>query len=418
MNRAQFGIALGVAAFTTACGLLSDDDNQYQPGPSGGVTPPTGSNPPPDAGADHGIDQPDAGVSEETTPTSLGVIGSDFVNGDAWSLNLASFAATRINLSVHNDAAIRIFDRKLWFWNRVPRDSFQCYDPEKEVICSPEISVEAGANLQDGVVKDGFAYVSQYETGEVVKYDIMTGLPVDWHDLVRFTINDGDRRPRPSPLLEIGLYVIIGVQDLPTDLLNSANYTAPAKLVVLNTETGELQDEAIELPCSNVVALAYRQDDDTLYASCAGTYDTTDTRGGIVSFNYGEMMASIMASSSPEERRRLIRMINDETLGGTPGPLAVGGGYVFTTAGFTPPSVVRVGADLLGEAVAIFGSNGYWIPMVRWIEATDPTNSRLAIADQDPETPGIWLSSADGEDQDGPYLLEGGLAPIDAVPYR
>ncbi|MBI4374399.1 MAG: hypothetical protein HY542_05945, partial [Deltaproteobacteria bacterium] len=308
------------AALSAGCGWFSDDSD-YEVRSGGGTTPPTGSNPPHENGMDDEVPPPDAGVPDAPMPsiaTHLLVIGSDYTNGEIRSFDLANYSFGS-SLAAHSDAGAWVFEGQKWVVNRRGRDSFQGFGLTNNSPTTPEIFLSAGSNPQSVLVRGGYAYLPLYETSEVVKYDIAAEMPVDWYNLTPYTVDDGDRNARPSAShFADDSHALFGNQDLPTDLWNSptSSYTAPAKLVVLNTDTGRLEEEAIELPFSNVVSITSDPGDaDILYASCSGTYDTSDSRGGIAKVRFSE--------------RRVIGTITDNALAGTPGPIAAGAGRVF-----------------------------------------------------------------------------------------
>lgn len=184
---------------------------------------------------------------------------------------------------VHHDAVLRWHDGLAWVVNRGGADNLQALDPAAGFDTVRQFSLGLGRNLQDIAFRsDGTAYVSCYDTTELLRVDPATGQILQVISTAAFA--DADGLPETSWLHLRGDRLFVTCQRLDRD-----NWYAPvgdSYLLVLDTATSAWLDcdpgrpgvQGIRLAASNPYA-PVQAADDRLLVACTGTFGLQD--GGV-----------------------------------------------------------------------------------------------------------------------------------------
>jgi len=227
-----------------------------------------------------------APVVGAAAPDRVAVIAGDF-NSVAYVTGLGTeapwSAAPVPGEPVHHDAVLRWHDGLAWVVNRGGADNLQALDPAAGFDTVRQFSLGLGRNLQDIAFRsDGTAYVSCYDTAELLRVDPATGQILKVVSTAAFADTDG--LPETSWLHVRGDRLFVTCQRL-----NRDDWYAPvgdSYLLVLDTMTETWLDcdparpgtQGIRLAASNPYAPVQRAGDRLLVA-CTGFFGLQD--GGV-----------------------------------------------------------------------------------------------------------------------------------------
>jgi len=214
-----------------------------------------------------------------------GVIATDFVSSGAVSrLDLSNPWDVATDLeTVHHDAVGIWHDGLIYVVNRAGADNIQVLDPENEYTTIRQFSLGLGRNLQHMAFHDdGTAYVSCYDTAELLHIDPADGTILQVISTALFA--DADGLPETGWVHLSGDRLFVTCQRLDRD-----NYYSPvgdSYLLVLDTTTNTWVDadqaqagvQGILLAAANPYTRIVPADDHLLIG-CNGYYVVND--GGV-----------------------------------------------------------------------------------------------------------------------------------------
>ncbi|MBD3222040.1 hypothetical protein GF314_12445 [bacterium] len=183
----------------------------------------------------------------------------------------------------YHDAVLRWHDGRVWVVNRAGADNVQVLDPAQGFDTVAQYSLGLGRNIQDiGFAPDGTAYVSCYDTAELLHIDPEDGTILDVISTAAFADQDG--LPETGWLRVHDGRVFVSCQRLDRD-----QWYAPvgdSYLLVLDVDTGSWIDADPGQPGTQGILLAASDPytpiaaaGDRLYVGCTGYYGVQD--GGI-----------------------------------------------------------------------------------------------------------------------------------------
>lgn len=184
---------------------------------------------------------------------------------------------------VYHDAVANWYDGLLYVVNRAGADNIQVLDPSQDFQTIRQFSLGLGRNLQDiAFLPDGTAYVSCYDTAELLHVDPQTGAIL--HIVSTAAFADADGLPETSWLCIVDGRVFVTCQRL-----DRANWYSPvgdSYVLVLDAATRTWVDADPTVPGTQGVATAatnpytrLRLENDRLLVGCNGFYGMQD--GGV-----------------------------------------------------------------------------------------------------------------------------------------
>lgn len=223
-------------------------------------------------------------VFARAADTHAHVACTDFVSGSYRQVSLDTRAPLACDLTVGGDPVIRWHGGLAWVVNRFGGDNLQGIDPGACVTVEQH-STGNGSNPQDvAFVSATRAWVSRYESADLVAIDPGTGATLATLPLASFADDDGI--PEMAQMALVGPLLFVALQRLDRD----AGFT-PADsslVVVVDTRTDALVDanpaqpgvQGIRLPAANpVTSFAFDPASSRLLIGCAGVFGVND--GGI-----------------------------------------------------------------------------------------------------------------------------------------
>jgi hypothetical protein len=220
-----------------------------------------------------------------TAQTHGVVLATDYVSaGTAGLLELTAPWSVAADLQdVHHDVTGRWHDGLVHLVNRAGADNVLVLDPTDQLAVVRQFSLGLGRNLQDiAFLADGTAYVSCYDTAELLHVDPLTGEIL--HVISTAAFADADGLPETGRLHLVGERLFLTCERLDRD-----NWYAPvgdSYLLVLDTGSRSWVDcdpalpgvQGIRLaaanPSTDIVAVQGR-----LLVGCTGYYALLD--GGV-----------------------------------------------------------------------------------------------------------------------------------------
>jgi len=300
--------------------------------------------------------------------------------GSLASVSTADFAAsTALVTTDGSDVVLKSFFDKIYVINRFGVDTIQVINPEGYGIIA-NYSVGAGSNPQDiWVASEEKAYVSRLDaqndatdTSDVLIINPLTGEKLGVLDFKSYMNDDGDNLSRAAQMVGVDKYLLITLQDLPTNLLDKAN--ANGKLAIVDMETDEIVD-VIVLAGRNPADITYSPMTKMVYISESGVFDNfmtdvNDPYGGIevidpIAF---ESKGIVVDDKDLGAYTQAVRLASDTVgyviTGGlaiasfNPTTYAVINGAFYTTAGFYLPDFSIDKSGNLYIAETAFGNAG------------------------------------------------------------
>ncbi len=222
----------------------------------------------------------------------------DFATSSPWAVS--GDLAT-----IPGDAVGRFHDGKVYIVGRGTSNTIQVYDPANGFALVREFSVGAGRNPQDiAFAPDGTAFVSCYDSAELLAVDVTTGVVTDSYSTVDFA--DADGLPETAWLVAVGEKLYVATQLL--DRNNWYTPTGPGVLLVFDmvSRTWVDQDPLVAgvQPIALVAADPYTDfvvfgvgSELHLRVGCVGSFGLTD--GGIeeVNLSTGKSQGLIVTES-------------------------------------------------------------------------------------------------------------------------
>ena len=213
------------------------------------------------------------------------VITTDFTSAGSVGLMAMSepWTVTADLAAVHPDATGRWHEGLVYIVNRAGADNVEVLDPADQLAVVRQFSLGLGRNLQDIAFRaDGTAYVSCYDTAELLHVDPQTGAILDVISTAAFA--DADGLPETGRLHLRGERLFVTCERLDRD-----SWYAPvgdSYLLVLDTVGGDWVDCDATLPGVQGILLAapnpYTEivaDGGLLLVGCNGYYGVLD--GGV-----------------------------------------------------------------------------------------------------------------------------------------
>jgi hypothetical protein len=224
-------------------------------------------------------------VGSATAQTQGVVLSTDYVSaGTAGLVDLADPWTVSPDLaSTHADAVGRWHDGLVYVVNRAGADNIQVLDPGAGLAVVRQYSLGLGRNLQDiAFLDDGTAYVSCYDTTELLHVDPVTGAIL--HVVSTASFADADGLPETNRL-----HARDGLLYLTCERLDRDGWYAPvgdSYLLVLETASRTWVDcdpvqpdvQGIRLAAANPTTDLVL-DGDRLLVGCTGYYALLD--GGV-----------------------------------------------------------------------------------------------------------------------------------------
>lgn len=180
-----------------------------------------------------------AATSAVSAQSGLFVTTTDYQSGSAAFLAPGATEAEVNLLNVHSDAVARYRNGRIYIINRLGQDNVLVLDPNNLRTPLLQFSTGNGTNPQDiAIVAPNKAYISRYESAELLIVDPQTGAERGTVDLSVFA--DADGLPEMSSMVQIGTRVYVACQRL--DRNNGFAPVGDSYLAVIDTGTDALVD--------------------------------------------------------------------------------------------------------------------------------------------------------------------------------
>jgi DNA-binding beta-propeller fold protein YncE len=382
-------VILGLALIA-ACGTKTDETSNGNPNPggtsSGGLTPNTGGSetptPPPEV-----VTKKFAVVGATNYTDPIASVASISLDG--------AFTVTpAVAVTDGNDVALKSYDGLVYVINRFITSTVQVLDAKNNFAIIADYSVGAGSNPQDLIVTGGKAYISRLDAqndaedaSDVLVINPSTGAKLGGFDLKGYMTDDGEKLPRAAKMLLVGKYLYVLCQDLTSGWMMA---TTSGKVIVIDTETDAVV-KAIELNGRNPADLVYSEDTGKIYISDTGTYDTSDSFGGI---------EVIDVTTNTTEGIK----IDDAAFGGAISELELFG----KNLAYTISSSLTL-ASFDPENLAIVKANIYTSPAFWGVSDIELDGETVLLTEPNATSPGIVAINPDGAVLTGPLSV--GAAP-------
>lgn len=226
----------------------------------------------------------------QTRPTtrSLVVAASDYRVGKLAMVPLHSLTdgpVVATDVPIHHDAIARapLNDGCVYVVNRYGQDNIQIVERTKNPRIG-QFSAGRDLNIQDIAVVGEKAYISNYNTRELLVADLNTGKIVKHIDIG--AKSDKDNKPEMHRMLLVGSRLLVQLQNLDRD--HGFAPTEKSYLAVIDTDRDALDGERpfVELKVTNPVSDIKRGPDANVYVAGAGfVWRSSKLDGGIVSLN-------------------------------------------------------------------------------------------------------------------------------------
>jgi hypothetical protein len=216
------------------------------------------------------------------------VITSDFMSSGAVTTfaHRAPWTVVADREVVHHDAVARWHDGLVYVVNRAGADNIQVLDPAAGYDTVRQYSLGLGRNLQDIAFDDqGEAYVSCYDTAELLRIDPVTGMILTVYSTAGFA--DADGLPETGRMVVAGERLFITCERL--DRNNLYQPVGDGYLLVFDMVSEQWVDAAPDLPDVNGIRLAAAdpygepiRDGDVILVPCIGLYTLLDAGVDVV----------------------------------------------------------------------------------------------------------------------------------------
>lgn len=360
-------------------------------------------------GCGEGVQDTDSFVFKDvcrfhTRPTtrSLVVASSDYRVGKLTIVPAASLT-DGIDVPIHHDAIVRapLNDGCVYVVNRYGQDNIQIVEKSQNPRIG-QFSAGRDLNIQDIAVVGDKAYISNFNTRELLVADLNTGKIVKKIDIG--AKSDKDNKPEMHRMLLVGNdRLLVQLQNLDRD--NGFAPTEKSHLAVIDTARDELDGERpfVELKVTNPVSDIKWGPENVYVAGEGFVWKKSKLDGGIVSLN-----AQTLGSQE--------LIIDEKTLGGdivdfeiprSDLAVAIVSRPFFTVDSrlveFNPRDPTRVKVVLTGTGDSLHGL------------VLDREKNQLFVLDRSPSKPGIRVLDAQTLRVKENLRLDVGLPPFHAV---
>ncbi len=223
------------------------------------------------------------------------VIASDYITSAAVGrIDLdAPWTVTPDLEPVYNDARGRWHDGLVYILNRAGADNLQILDPEQDYATIEQFSLGLGRNVGDiAFLDDGTAYVSCYDTTELLHVDLAGGAIL--HVISTAAFADADGLPETGWLHRDGDRLFVTCERLDRD--NWYSPVGDSYVLVMDVATREWIDcdpvtsgvQGIRLAASNPYCRPV-VDGDRLLLGCVGFYGMQD--GGVAVIDMTDLVS-------------------------------------------------------------------------------------------------------------------------------
>jgi hypothetical protein len=216
------------------------------------------------------------------------VITSDFTSSGAVATfaRYAPWTVVADREVVHHDAVARWHDGLVYVVNRSGADNIQVLDPAQGYDTVRQFSLGLGRNLQDIAFDgEGEAYVSCYNTAELLRIDPVSGAILTVFSTASFA--DADGYPETSRMVTVGERLFVTCERL--DRNNWYQPVGDSYLLVFDMASEQWVDAAPGLPGVNGIRLAAAdpygepiRDGDVILVPCIGNYTVLDAGVDVV----------------------------------------------------------------------------------------------------------------------------------------
>jgi hypothetical protein len=338
-------------------------------------------------------------------PYQVTAITTDWGTGGVSLLDPEAFTVRADVAPACPDAVGRVYDGLLYVVNRAGCDNIEVIDPATGAVLR-QFSVGIGTNPQDiAVISPERAYVSRYETNDLLEVDLITGARVDSISLASFADSDGlcemHRLHLRGRLLFVELQRMVrhNWPELWTP-------EPPSMLAVVDIDTGQLVDadpavvgvQAIALLGTNPIApIVEDAANGDLLVPEAGQYGVIDDAG--------------IERVSPISLRSRGFLVRESDLGGDLVDFAVGTDrtiFAIVVLAGSNTALLRVDADSGGTIDTLRNPGSYTLADVLLHDG------KLFLSDRDYGRPGIRIYDAiTGDSLAGPVAT--GLPPAELL---
>mgnify|MGYP002640517509 CR=1 FL=1 len=148
--------------------------------------------------------------------SDLLILTSDFATGSMAYLPSGATTAQVNLLGIHSDAVGYFQDGRIYIVNRLGQDNIILLDPADVATPIAQFSVGNGSNPRDiEVLSPGKAYVSRYESSDLLVVDPRDGTEIGVIDLSAYA--DADGLPEMDQIVRVGDLVYVSCQRLDRD---------------------------------------------------------------------------------------------------------------------------------------------------------------------------------------------------------
>lgn len=185
--------------------------------------------------------------------SDLLILTSDFATGST-ALLPAGAATAQVNLlGIHSDAVGVFHEGRIYVINRLGADNILVLDPANIAAPVIQFSVGNGSNPQDiEILSAGKAYVTRYESVDVLIVDPRDGSQLGTIDLSAYADDDG--LPEMTQIVRVGTLLYVSCQRLDR---NAGFVPGDAVLVVIDSATDAvIGDIALSAANPNSVTVA------------------------------------------------------------------------------------------------------------------------------------------------------------------
>jgi len=335
------------------------------------------------------------------------VLNSDFQSGSTLSTIKYNGKKTEATVNedilsqLHSDSIIRKKGKYIFVIARYNGDNVIVL--KKNDLANPvkQYSFTDGTNPQDMVFKNKkTAYVSGLGTNDLLVINPLNGKTRKKIDLSDFADSDGTVEAASMVIVQNRLFVVL-------QRLDGFSISNDSMIVVINikknkiidTDSGTSGTQSITLSGRNPNSMVYCKKSKRIYVSDTGTYDTGDNYGGIEVVN-------------PKTLESEGIVVTDETLGGTPGSIAVESakrGFVVISDSSYNNYVVPFNASKETAGSQLSGTSTSYIPKIV------SENGYLYVLDRDSSNPGIIVYKTRNKKKVSGPESTGQLAPADFI---
>ncbi|RMF92119.1 MAG: YncE family protein [Candidatus Schekmanbacteria bacterium] len=329
------------------------------------------------------------------------VLNSDYSSGSTISTIKYNGKKTKAQVNqdilseLHSDSIIRKFKNYIFVIARYQGDNVIVL--KKNDLTNPlkQYSFTDGTNPQDMVFKNKkTAYVSGLGSNDILVINPLTGKVKKKIDLSDYADSDG--LVEAASMIKIGKLLFVSLQRL-----NNLNYFSASNdsmIAVINIKTNKLVD-TITLAGRNPSSMVYCKKNKKIYVSDTGTYDTSDSYGGIEVIN-------------PKTLESEGIIITDDSLGGTPGSIALyslSKGFIVISDSSMNNYVVSFNAKKGSAGSQLSGTSTAYIPKILI------DGKFLYVLDRDSNNPGIIVYNVKNNKKVSGPKSTGQLAPADLI---